>query len=134
MTVSSVAVRNQASELLRLAAFVEQFGAMHHLTTDAVMTVTLVLDEIVANVIRHGQPGEHDTAVSLSLDGDRLTIDVTDAGIPFNPVDAPPANLDVPIEQRRPGGLGIHIVKTIAETVAYRRLHDRNHLVVTMHV
>jgi phosphoserine phosphatase RsbU/P len=91
-----------------------------------------VLDEIVANVIRHGKAGENETQVSLALDGRRLIIDVTDAGVAFNPLDAPPPIFDVPLEERRPGGLGIHIVKTLAESVSYSRDSDRNHLKVTM--
>jgi len=130
----SIALRNHASELLRLSSLVERCGEDHHLSPDDVMKVNLVLDEIIANVIRHGNAGEHDTHVSLALDGDRLTIEVTDAGVAFDPIDAPPPNFDVPLEERRPGGLGIHIVKTLAETIAYRREQDRNRLTVTMRV
>jgi anti-sigma regulatory factor (Ser/Thr protein kinase) len=128
----SVALRNQASELLRLSSLVERFGEDHQLSGDDVMKVNLVLDEIVANVIRHGKAGENETQVSLALDGRRLIIDVTDAGVAFNPLDAPPPIFDVPLEERRPGGLGIHIVKTLAESVSYSRDSDRNHLKVTM--
>ena len=131
-TVLSVALRNEASELLRLAALVERFGEDHQVSGDDVMKINLVLDEIVANVIRHGKAGDHETQVSLALDGRLLKIDVDDAGVAFNPLEAPPPIFDVPLEERRPGGLGIHIVKTLAESVTYTRNNDRNHLTVKM--
>ena len=57
-----------------------------------------------------------------------------DNGIPFDPLARPATNLNLPIEQRPVGGLGIHIVKTLSETIAYHREDDRNHLSVTMRV
>ena len=74
-----------------------------------------MLDEIVLNVIRHGHDdqGEHEIHVRLRAGPDAVTIMVEDDGKPFNPLDAPPPNLDLPIEQRPIGGLGIFLVKSL---------------------
>ena len=129
MPLLAIALRNERRELSRLAAVVEQFGAEHHLSGDSVMNVNLVLDEIVANVIRHAGLDANDRIdVRLAFDGSAVSIEVTDAGVAFNPLDAPPPKLDASIAERAPGGLGIHIVKTIARSVTYRRADDRNHL------
>jgi serine/threonine-protein kinase RsbW len=133
--VLTIELRSERSELSRLLALVEAFGAEHHLSDDAVMNVNLVLDEIVANIIRHGGLDADDRIdVNLALDADTVSIDVTDPGVAFNPLDAPPPILDAPIAERRPGGLGIHIVKSLARTVSYRRASDRNHLSATVPV
>src|SRR5438093_1144496 len=134
--MSDITLRNHRGELARLGTELERFGEAHHLTSDDVCMINLVLDEIVANVIRHAHDdgGEHDIAIRLALDGRKLTIEVADDGMPFNPLDAPPPNLDLPIEERPIGGLGIHIVKSLVETIGYRREHDRNHLTLTMRV
>jgi serine/threonine-protein kinase RsbW len=127
VSVLAISLRNERAELTRLAVLVEQFGAQHHLSDDVVMNVNLVLDEIVANVIRYAHLGGEDRIdVRLALDRGAVAIDVDDPGVAFNPLDAPPPNLDAPIDERRPGGLGIHIVKSLAETVSYRRADGRN--------
>ena len=115
---------------------VERFGAEHHLPDDAITNINLVFDEIVSNVIKYGRTtdGEGAITVSLVLEGERLTIDVSDDGIAFNPLDALPPDLDLPIMERPVGGLGIHIVRALTETAAYRRENDRNHLTMTMRV
>jgi anti-sigma regulatory factor (Ser/Thr protein kinase) len=53
-----------------------------------------------------------------------------DNGIPFDPHDAPAPNLDAPIEERTPGGLGVHLVKATMDDVQYRRDGDRNVLTI----
>ena len=134
MAALSIALNNDRQELLRLAELVEKFGAEHHLADDLINNVNLVLDEMVSNVIKYGHaptdPG--DIKVTLSVDDTRLTIDITDAGVAFNPLEAKPPDLDLPIMERPVGGLGIHIVKTLTETATYRRKDDRNHLTFTM--
>jgi serine/threonine-protein kinase RsbW len=131
----SIALRSDRSELPRLSTLIEQFGAEHRLSDDSIMNVNLVLDEIVANVIRHGGlDGADRIEVSFELDGSIVSIEVADTGIAFNPMAAPPPNLEASIEERRSGGLGIHIVKSLADTVAYRREGERNYLSATVRI
>ena len=136
MASLSIALKNDRHELARLAELVDRFGAEHHLPGDAITNVHLILDEIVSNVIKYSRAGDAEGAigVSLALEAGRLTIEVSDDGMAFNPLDATPPNLDLPISERPIGGLGIHIVKALTETVAYRRTDARNHLTMTMRV
>ena len=130
----SITLINQRSEVGRLSALVEQFGAEHGWCSEDTSGVNLVLDEVVINVMRHGYGDDqrHEILVTLSLDDELLTMEVEDDGRPFNPVDAPPPDLDRPIEDRPIGGLGIHLVKSSVETMAYRRVNGRNILTMTM--
>ena len=100
----------------------------HHLSADDIAAVNLVLDEIVINIIAHGYDDqqEHRIDVSLALEGDLLTIQVEDDGKPFNPLEAPPPNLDLPIDERPIGGLGIHIVRSTVDAIEHRREGRRN--------
>ena len=136
MVSISIALKNNRYELVRLAEAVERFGAEQHLPNDTLTSINLVLDEVVSNVIKYGRAGDSDGAINVSLvrEGGRLTVEVSDDGIAFNPLDALPPDLDLPIMERPVGGLGIHIVRALTETAAYRRENDRNHLTMTMRV
>ncbi len=128
---------NKRSEIPRLAEIVQQFGTANHLSVDDAMRIRLVLDEVVVNIVAHGYEdagdfNHHDIHIHLELD-DRhvLTIRVTDDAREYDPRNAPAPRFDMPIEERRRGGLGVHIVKAIMDTVDYRRENGRNVLTLT---
>ena len=133
----SIALVNDRKEIPRLADIAHRFGQAHHLSEDDTLNIQLVLDEIVINVILHGyeEAGDiqrHEIHVRLTLDDERLmTIEVEDDARAYDPREAPAPDFDVPVEQRRIGGLGVHIVKSIMDTIDYRREDRRNVLTMT---
>jgi serine/threonine-protein kinase RsbW len=133
----SIVLANERREIPRLAEIAERFGEANHLSADDVLRMRLVLDEIVVNIIAHGyeEAGDrngHDIHVRLALDGDNvLTIQVEDDAREYDPRNAPAPRFDLPIEERRRGGLGVHIVKAIMDTVDYRRQNGHNILTLT---
>lgn len=134
---SAIVLVNDRSEIQRLAEVVERFGEANRLSADDVLRLRLVLDEIVVNIIAHGyeEAGDttrHEIHVRLAVDhANVLTIQVEDDARAYDPRNAPAPKFDLPIEQRRRGGLGVHIVKAIMETVDYRRENGRNILTLT---
>jgi len=126
----SLTLVNHTAELERLRAAVDAFADSNSLPSDVTYVVHLALDEVVANVIRHAHDDkqEHPIGVDVALGDGILRVEVVDEGKPFNPLAAPPPIFDVPLEERRPGGLGIHIVKTVMDELEYRRANGRNKL------
>jgi anti-sigma regulatory factor (Ser/Thr protein kinase) len=130
--VLAIVLVNRRREVERLTGLVEQFGEAHGLATDDVSAVNLLLDEVVINIISHGYDDEreHQIAVNLALEDRVLTIRIEDDGRPFNPLDAPAPDLDLPLEERPIGGLGIYIARSIADEMEYHREAGRNVLTV----
>jgi serine/threonine-protein kinase RsbW len=131
----SIEIVNKRTEIPRLAEIAERFGRTHHLSEDDVANIQLVLDEMVINVIRHGYEdvGDRDVhriSVTLALNADLLTIELKDTARAYDPREAPAPRFDLPIEERGPGGLGVHIVRSIMDTMDYRRENGQN--IVTM--
>jgi len=128
MSNFSLTLRNHVSEISRLVDRVEAFGAEAGLPPDVTFRLTLALDEVVSNVIRHGlrDRSDHSVSVSVRVADGMVTAIVEDAGVPFDPREAPVPNLDAPIEERTAGGLGVHLVKATMDEVEDRRAGDRN--------
>jgi len=134
MASISAVFRNDRAEISRLAELAERFGEAQQLSDDEVMAINLVLDEVVTNVIDHGFEGiagEPEIRLTMTLEGDQLMIRVEDNGKAFDPLQAAPPDLDLPLEERPVGGLGIHIVRSVMNTVEYDRRGGRN--LLTMH-
>ena len=93
----------------------------------------LVLEEIMINVISHGSSDGRVARVSVSLrqDGDVLRLELSDDGIAFDPLSLPPPDVSLDIEDRPIGGLGVHLIRTMMDSVSYRREGDWNRLLVT---
>ncbi|MGE0451876.1 MAG: ATP-binding protein [Vicinamibacterales bacterium] len=135
-TELTITLRNDRREIARLTSLLEEFCARHGLNDDVRFDLNLVLDEAVSNVINHGfeDTRTHDIVVRIARVGACLRLEVEDDGVPYNPLDAPQPRFDLPVEQRRIGGLGVHIMKTLANDLEYRRQDGRNHLIITLHV
>jgi serine/threonine-protein kinase RsbW len=129
----TLTLKNDPSEIGRLVDLLEAFGPQSGLTDDATFKLTLALDEIVANVVRHGfdDDREHRIEVKVTVDDRTVTASVEDDGLEFDPREAPVPDLDLPIEMRKPGGLGMHLVKATMDSVEYRRQDGHNILTVT---
>ena len=132
----SVALGNDLGEIRRLAELVEGFGEAHGLAPKLVHSLNLAFDELITNVILHGfdAAGPHEIVVRITLDGEVLVAVLEDNGRPFDPLSAPRPDLDAAIEVRAIGGLGVHLVKTLMDTVEYRREGDRNILRLTKRI
>jgi anti-sigma regulatory factor (Ser/Thr protein kinase) len=132
----SISLLNQTTELERLRGAVAAFADQHGLSGDVSHAASLALDEVVANVIRHGyiDGRQHTFFVRLGLSDGHLTIEVDDDARPFNPLTAPNPDLDLPIHERPIGGLGIHIVRTLMDSLEYHREDGRNRLTMIKNV
>ena len=132
----SLTLANRRDEIDRLMNSLESFAATAGVPDDVMFRLTLALEEIVTNVMRHAYPqadaDRQQIVVRLSADRDTVTAVVEDTGIPFDPLNVPPPNLDGLIEDRPIGGLGMHLVRSVAQNVTYLREGDRNILTVTV--
>jgi len=131
-----VLLRNDLAELQRLNQLVAEFAEHHGLPSELVFRVTLVLEEIITNVISYGYEDEmeHEISVRLSWEDPDMKIEVEDDGRPFNPLEAPPPDMVKPLAERPVGGLGIHLVREMMDKLEYRRENDKNLLVLKTRV
>lgn len=124
----SITLENDRHEIGRAAAAIEAFGREHTIAGDDISAVNLALDEILANIISHayGDGAPHFIELRLASDAGAIHVVVEDGGRPFNPLAWPPPDLDVPIERRPTGGLGLHIARSVVDSIEYRREGEKN--------
>lgn len=102
---------------------------IHSVSKPIMIKVNIVLDELLSNIVKYSFPDgeEHDIDIMLELfTTGKLTIQLTDAGVPFNPFDAPEPDLSIPLEDRDIGGLGILLVKKLMDEYSYKRQVNLN--------
>jgi len=129
-------IKNQISELERVAQFIEEIGEELHLDMELQMNLNLVMEEMVSNVIFYAYPKESDSEIELlaKSDGKSLTFVLSDQGKEFDPTAQEDADPDVNPIEREIGGMGIFIVKNIMNRVTYQRLEGKNLLTMTKNI
>ncbi|HEB77233.1 MAG TPA: ATP-binding protein [Methylothermaceae bacterium] len=110
-------------ELAGMAAQVEAFAAAARLSSELTGILNLVLEEWFVNLVHHGLGGQKAPwiEVRLALEGDRVVCWLRDNGIPFDPGDHRFPDLDVPLQERRAGSLGIYLIRSLVDSWDYRR-------------
>ncbi len=98
------------------------------------LDVTLVLEEVLSNTVRHGYPAEaRDTIrVTARRDGKRLHLRFDDGGVAWDPLAHDLPDVDQSIEDREIGGLGVLLVRELSESAHYERRDGRNQLSLVM--
>jgi sigma-B regulation protein RsbU (phosphoserine phosphatase) len=126
------ALRWQApNDLGRLAQLVrdmeDALAAAGH-GADTVHDARLIAEELLTNTLRHGcDPAvAHEIVVEVQVLEQRLALVFRDDGAPFDPMANEAPNLDAAIEERPIGGLGIFLVRELAESVSYERIGRDN--------
>jgi len=106
-----------------LVAFVREFFAARGIDADQAFDVDLVLEELFTNMVRHARGGTSEIEVGLDDDGTVLTMKLRDEGVePWDPSQAPIPEVDRPIHERRPGGLGIHFIRRLTRDLRFEHL------------
>ena len=90
--------------------------------------VELIAEELLTNIVRENSSsdGGVSVAVECSLSREEISLTFRDDGKPFDPLTRPAPNLAHDITERAVGGLGIHIVRELADAVSYVRLDELN--------
>ena len=123
---------NDLRQVSLLSGFVDRIRKENDLAPALAARIHLALEEAVSNVIMYAYP--EGTAGNMVLDavrdGNRLQFTLVDRGKAFDPTAVPEANPEAPLEERPVGGLGIHLVRSIMDSISYSRLDGKN--VLTM--
>jgi len=103
-----------------LVAFAE--GAFARLRIDPALrtAVDLALEELFTNMVKYGRGSRADIAIAMAAIDGGVEVALVDRDVePFDPTGRPPVDVEAPIESREPGGLGVHLIRRMADSVEY---------------
>ena len=123
--------RRNVNELSKVFDMIDDFFEQHGIDAKAKNAVELAAEEIFTNYIKHNVGGKDAIEIRLRLDGGDLAMSLTDFGAPpFDLDEAPEPDVNLPLSERKPGGLGVFLVKTMMDRVEHS--HDEGNSTVTL--
>jgi serine/threonine-protein kinase RsbW len=130
--MSSLETIAEQGQLAAVTEFVRKAARDASFNQDDLLAVDLIVEEIFLNIAMHGYKDESPGHVEIhcaSSEPGVLTILFKDWAEEFNPLTANngPAP-DIPLSQRAIGGLGLVVIKEVAESMTYQRIEGTNQL------
>ena len=124
----SVEIGNDISEIPKVGEAFDRFSEESGLAPAIVQTFHIIFDDLLNNIITHGYLDDerHLIEINIELSGKQLSVTITDDGVPFDPLGQRAPDTSLSIDEREIGGLGIHLVKSMADECSYQRKMDRN--------
>ena len=120
-----------ATRTLRVPADLERLADVRHFVRDAAASadapidclddLVQAVDEAATNVIVHGYRGQRgELEVAVGFDGERFVVTIEDWAPRFDPTSRPEPDLSVPPERRKPGGMGVHLIRAATDELTWQ--------------
>ncbi|NUM80049.1 ATP-binding protein [bacterium] len=117
------------SSLDEVFAFISTY--LQHANVTDVFPIHLAVEEIFANMVRYNSQNFSDIVISIEKSGKTLRIHLSDEQAePFDVTKVKSPELNVPLPQRKVGGLGLHLVKQFVDQVYYE--YENHHSIVIL--
>jgi anti-sigma regulatory factor (Ser/Thr protein kinase) len=122
-------VKADLAEIEQVRGFLWEMLDGISLAEEESLKLELALHEVFVNIVMHAYPdanANNDILIRFRNDDDVICMEIRDRGIPFNPENMPPFDLEKKIQSGTQGGFGIYLSKTLTDEYSYKREGDEN--------
>jgi anti-sigma regulatory factor (Ser/Thr protein kinase) len=123
-----IRITNNVSEIATVSQLFNDFITQHHIPKMISNAVDLALDEILNNIITYGyvDQNKHEIDIHISISDNHLQLLIEDDGREFNPLATSVADTGSTMEERKIGGLGIHLCRKTMDDIHYKYKNEKN--------
>lgn len=120
-------LKNQVEELNKLPEFVDTVCEEAGIDMVLIASLNLALEEAATNVVLYAYgKNEGEVDIEAVYTDKYLKFILTDTGVAFDPTQKEEVDTTLSVEERQIGGLGIHLVRQIMDSVNYERINGKN--------
>lgn len=107
-------------ELKNIVAFTDQFFAEYDIDQSLRYMVDLCVEELFVNMVTYDTETDSDILIEMHPHEHGVKVSLTDFDVErFDPRQAKSVDIDAPLEQRTPGGLGLYLVLKMVSSIRY---------------
>ena len=101
-------------------AFIEQFFTGEAIDPGLRPVINLTVEELFVNMVNYSEGGDAEIRLRMERSDGDLVASLTDFNVErFDPTERPDVDITKPLEERMPGGLGIHLVRKMVDSLEY---------------
>ena len=124
----TISIPSETSFLALVREVTKKMAASAGFADGTADRLALAVDEATTNVIEHAYHGSADREIELRIEdrGPEFRVEVVDSGSTVDPRAVPRVDLGRYVSERRTGGLGVHLMEKIMDSVTFSRSARRN--------
>lgn len=106
---------------------IREFVTVNNIDDSITFSISLASEELFTNMVKYNSESTSDISVSLRKDENRVIIDFIDFDEePFDITKVEEVNTHQRLEERKVGGLGIHLLKKMVDAINYEYSNGRS--------
>ena len=116
------------AQTTRLGEWIESVCEAAGVSPSATMQINLAIEEAVVNVMKYAytDSSNNEVQIDASINQEWLKFIITDSGEPFDPTTSDDVDTSLSAEERNIGGLGIHLMRRMMDSINYERIDGHN--------
>ncbi len=117
----NISVKSSTEELSAIRNFIRDSITPAGVPQDAVDKIILAVDEASTNIVKHSYhyAKDREIKVNLALEQGYCVVTILDYGDSFDPNEIPKPDMKQYLEEKRVGGLGLYLMRTLMDEVQY---------------
>jgi sigma-B regulation protein RsbU (phosphoserine phosphatase) len=119
--------------LTPLYEFAEEILAANDIAEGMRFPIHLAMEELFVNMVKYNPGVSTEIQVTVTPNGSngvRVSL-IDDGGVEFDVTATRPVDINAPLEERKPGGLGIHLIQNLVDTLEYEYQQGRGKVIFT---
>lgn len=127
-------LENQISELHRIHTAIENLTELKKLKASTRRNLMLLAEEVFTNLVKYAfqDNNNHLIVFEICLLKSSIRLIFTDQGKAFDLREVKNNEPEKDLKQRKPGGMGIYLVKILSEDITYKTTGNKNILSITI--
>jgi serine/threonine-protein kinase RsbW len=114
-------IKSRTENLTAVREFISSAAGEVNIPQDIAGDIVLAVDEACTNIIKHAYKysPDGDIRIKLKYSDKKIIIEITDYGTSFHPDAVPKPDLKKYFEEKRVGGLGMYLMKSLMDDIQY---------------
>lgn len=114
-------------QLEQVIAVVENEATLAGIVGSRRSGLLVAVEEAFVNICHYAYPdGAGNITINCTRGNDRLVVELIDEGVPFDILSLPEPDTKAGLQDREPGGLGVHFIRKLTDKVSYHHRNGQN--------